>query len=251
MKKIQRWIVMTDIHCPYEDKETLKAVEKLMGDYKFDGYLSLGDFMDFDCISYHNHGKPLLTETRRLLEDYDKANIILDRHQKIIRKKNKDARFVLLEGNHEERVERLIEAQPQLQGLIEVEKNLRLKERGFEFIRSCSVGDDFILGHAHFHHGIYTSDGHSKKHVSTWGTNIFYGHLHDIQSYSMVLRGKDKTIVGQSLGCLCDYNQQYMKGHPSKWQQAVTIFEVLPNGFFSYSVIRIFNHKFVYNGKEY
>lgn len=251
MTSIKRVLVLPDMQVPYHDEKTMNAVEQFMADYTWDEYINLGDFMDFDCISHHNKGKPKNLENKRLEKDYDVANEILDRHQRLIRKRNPKAKFVLLEGNHEYRAERLIEEIPQLDGLINVEKNLRLQERGFKYVKCYSDGEDYVIGNAHFHHGLYTNDLHAKKHVAAWGSNIFYGHLHDIQGYSMVLKGEDKTIVGQSMGCLCRYDQQYMKGRPSRWQQAIGVFEFLPDGMFSYYVLRIFKHRFSFNGKIY
>jgi hypothetical protein len=58
-----------------------------------------------------------------------------------------------------------------------------------------------------------------------------------------VLKGADNTIVGQSLGCLCEYELSFMKGRPSNWQQASAIFQLLPDGYFTYDVRRIFKHR--------
>jgi len=81
---------------------------------------------------------------------------------------------------------------------------------------------------------------------------IFYGHTHDIQLYSKLRAGDDKTIVAQSLGCLCEYRQFYMKGFPNRWQQAFAEFYIREDGFFNYTVTMIFKHKFIGpNGKEY
>ena len=88
--------------------------------------------------------------------------------------------------------------------------------------------------------------------VDYYGVNIFFGHNHDIQGFSKVNRGKNKTLVGQSLGCLCNYEQGYIQGNPTNWQQAFGIFYFFPNGHFTYYIPRIFNHKFISpEGKVY
>ena len=236
---------------PYHDVRTMTAVESFMKTRKFDYYINLGDFMDFDCISHHNKGKLRNVEGKRLLEDYEVGNEILDRHQKILRKKNPDCKFVLLEGNHEYRVERYLDENPQFTGLVEVENALRLKERGFKYVRCYKEGTDYTLGKAHFHHGLYTPQHHAKKHVQNWGHSIFYGHVHDVQCYSLTRRGDQDTIVGQSLGCLCEYEQSYIKVNPTNWQQAFAVFDFFPNGHFTYNVIRVIDHRFIYDGEIY
>ena len=187
-------------------------------------------------------------ENTRIFDDYKVAAEILDRHQAIIRKKNNNARFVFLEGNHEERMERYINANPACEGMLEVPIALELKRRGVEWIPYWSKGTVCKIGKATFIHGRYCTDHHAKKHVQSYGCSVFYGHVHDVQAYSAVTHGA--TLIGQSLGCLC-LPQRYLQGHPDRWQQAVAIFEFLPDGNFQYQVLRIVDHKFSYDNKIY
>ncbi len=230
---------------PYHDKRALAAVEKYMAAYKWDEYVNMGDFLDFDQISSFNEDSLRDLENRRLKADFYTANQILDRHQQIIKEKNRNAKFTLLEGNHEYRMERLINKYPALEGLLEVETRLKLEERGFKYVKCYTKGDLHKIGKAYFHHGLYATSGHAKKHVDSFGVNIFYGHVHDIQQYTKVAFGKNKTLVGQSLGCLCTYEQGYIGKNPKNWQHAFAVFHFQPNGFFNYYIVNIFDGKFV------
>lgn len=248
---IERWVVLPDLQAPYHDKATLAAVEKLMGEYFFHGYLQIGDFLDFDCISSHNKNKLRLVEGKRIHKDYEIAAEILDRHQALIRANNPNAKFVIIEGNHEYRMEAWLDANPAAAGFgMEVPSALEFGRRGITWIPFWSTGKAYRIGKAKFIHGRYTNQYHAAKHAQNYGCNIFYGHTHDIQTYSKEMQGEDNTIVGQSLGCLCR-NQSYMQGRPNKWQQAFAVFEFFPDGFFTYNIIRIFRHRFAYNGKIY
>lgn len=245
-------IVLPDTQIPFHDGPAMRAVEAYLADERWDEWLQVGDFMDFDQISKFNKNAPRKLEGRTIEDDYKVANALLDRHQALVRKNNPKAKFTLLEGNHDLRIEKLIDEQPQLKGTLEVETNLRLKQRGIKWVKCYSKGELYKLGKAYFHHGLYTSQSHAKKMVDNFGTNIFYGHTHDIQSHSKVQWGKNKTLVGQSLGCLCRYDLDYIKDNPSNWQHSVTTFYFLPDGYFSYYVSRIFNGRFVApNGKVY
>ena len=53
---------------------------------------------------------------------------------------------------------------------------------------------------------------------------------HDVQQYSKVLWGKNRTIVGQSLGCLCRYDLSYVGTNPTNWQQAIATFFFAEDG---------------------
>lgn len=248
--KLERWIVLPDIHAPYEDKASLAAVEQLMAELRFDGYLQLGDLIDFECISSHNANNLRAVEGRRIKYEYEAAAKILDRHQALVRANNKDAQFVILEGNHEYRMTRYIDANPAVEGFMEVPSALEFGRRKIRWVPYWSEGKTFKIGKATFIHGRYGGEHHAKKHATKFGCNIFYGHIHDVQAFSLEQLGQDSTLVGQSLGCLC-LPQKYMRGAPDKWQQAFAIFEFFPDGFFSYQVIRIFKNRFAVNGKIY
>lgn len=248
----KRVLVLPDLHVPDQDKMTLRAVERYMGDEHWDEVIQLGDFMDFSFISSHNKGKLLYNEKRRLQDDYDEGNRVLDRWQSLA----KGAKFTILEGNHDFRAQSYIVEHPEAQGLLEVEKNLRLKERGIKWVKSHSKGDIHRIGKANFIHGFYVNEFHAKKHALTYGANIFYGHLHDFQQHSITTNGDNETRVAQSLGCLLNYRPLYLKGFANKWQQGFAVFHFFKNGFFQYFPVMIFGHKFIspegkiYDGKK-
>lgn len=211
---------------------------------RFDEVIYLGDIMDFDQISKFNKGSPL-AESRNINDDYKVAGKILDRHLSIVRKNNRTAKFTLLEGNHEERIERWVSQNPQAKGLVEVDVGLKLGQRGINWVRSWSKGELYKVGKAYFTHGLYTNQYHAQKMVNNFGVNIYYGHTHDHQSFSKIFKGKDKTLEGMSLGCLCEYNQSYMQGRPSNWQQMFGVLMINKDtGYYQMIPIKIFDHSF-------
>lgn len=239
-------LVIPDLQVPYHDERSLNAVEQMMANHKFDEVIQIGDFMDFDCISAHNKDKLREVEGKRLQYDYDEGNKILDRWQKLHKGK-----ITILEGNHEYRIERYLDACPQMEGYIEVPTGLNLKKRKITWVPFWSKGTVYTIGKATFIHGKKTNNFHSKAMAYAYGRNVFYGHTHDIQSYSVETEGDNNTYVGQSLGCLCQYKQKYMRGSPSKWQQCFAVFHFFDDGYFNYEIIRVFKHRFFYAGKTY
>lgn len=250
---IKKWIVLSDMQIPYQDDHALAAVEQYMAAHRWDGYIQIGDFLDFDSISSFNFGKPRALRDRYLSTDFEVANKILDRHQRIVRKRNTKAKFVLLEGNHEERVERYLDQNPQFEGLLDIQKLLHLNERGFKWVRSWSKGETYKVGKATFIHGNYTNTYHPAKMATKYGDNIFYGHTHDMMCHAVANHlNPDKVHVGQSIGCLCIRDLSYMKGQPSNWQQGFMVLFVKPDGTFTYYTPRIFGGAFIGpDGVEY
>lgn len=245
MSKIKRCIVLSDTQIPFHDERALALVERYMAAHTWDIWLQIGDLLDFDSISSFNKGKPRATEGRRIWRDIEIANEFLDRHQKIVRKRNPKAEFIILEGNHEERVERFLDENPTMEGILDIPQLLKFKERKVRWVKAWSKGEVYKIGKASFVHGLYTNQYHAKKMVDAEAGSIFYGHTHDMMCIPRTRRDKTDLQVGQSIGCLCEIEQSYMKGKPSNWQQGFLVMYVLPDGTYTYYTPRIINHKFV------
>jgi len=249
---IYKVLIIPDMHVPSHDVKTLRVVERFMAEHRWDEYVNLGDLMDFDMISRFNAETFRKLEGKRILKEYDEANRILDRHQSIVRANNKQAKFTLLQGNHDFRMEVLIDKAPQFEGMLEVEKNLRLAERGIKWVKSWSEGEMHKIGKLHFAHGMYTTKYHAEKMTANYGINIAYGHTHDVMSYEKTTRGNINPIMAMSLGYLADPSKlTYMRNRPNNWSQAIGVAEVRGNGDFNLYPIRIINHRFSYAGKLY
>jgi hypothetical protein len=121
---------------------------------------------------------------------------------------------------------------------------LDMEQRGVQWVRSWSQGEPYQIGKAHFSHGLYCNIHHAKKTALAFGEPIFYGHTHDIQAYSEVLRGNDKTIMASSMGWLGAV-PPYMRGKPNRWQQAFGEFYFHEDGYFQPVTVPIFKHRFV------
>jgi len=247
-----RVIVTPDCQLPYEDEAAMGAVEQYVRDQKFDQWIDLGDFLDLDFASKHNEGLQESNAGRKFSEDFEYGRKVIDRRLGALRRGNKAAGMVMLEGNHEWRAEAYMDKHPEARGLVDVAKGLELADRGIEWVRCWDAGTLYKIGDAHFTHGNYTTSGHAKKMVESYCVNIFYGHTHDVQQWSKVMHGRGKVVVGQSLGCLCRPDLSYIGNNPKNWQLAFAEFWFLPSGRFHYSVTRIFDNKFVApNGKVY
>lgn len=245
MKDPARWIVLPDMQVPFHDRRTLAAVEAYMDDHRWDGYINLGDFLDFRELSSFERENKRENKIAAIRRSYAAGNMVLDRHVDIVRRKNKSAKMVLIEGNHEFRIESYLDRHPEAEGLVEVPVGLKLKERNIEWVPYWSQGRTYRIGNAYFGHGRYTNDHHAAKHARHYGVCFYYGHLHDIQVYTLVQHGPDKTIEAASLGCLCRYDQKYIQGSPTRWQQAFAVFYFFPDGYYQRFIVRIFKHRFI------
>lgn len=77
-------------------------------------------------------------------------------------------------------------------------------------------------------------------------------NTHTHQSYTCEREGDNNKYEAASLGCLCEYQQDYLRGNPTKWQQGFGVFRFQRGGFFNRYFVAIFGHRFVSpEGKEY
>jgi hypothetical protein len=235
--KPQKYIVIPDLHVPEHNPKSLAAVNQYIFEHApWNGLIYLGDVLDFCCISSHNEKNLRAVEGQRLLHDYKIADEeILKAHLKLIRAKNPAARVIWLQGNHEERIERYINANPPMQGLIEPENVLRLRERRIEWIPFWSEGKVLTIGKCTFLHGRFCSEHHAKAHAIRYGTNsdCFYGHVHDLQCYSNY-----GGHISQCLGCMC-LSPKWLQGRITRWIQCFAEFQFLPDGHYRYTIIRL------------
>ena len=236
-------IALPDIHVPYQDKKSLRAVEQFMSDTQPNYIIYTGDQMDLEMLMKITKNIP---EHTPIHSDYEQFDAIMTRHMKLCPK----AKIVFIEGNHEERVRRLIEKHPTYAGSdIELERYFQFKKRGIEFI---PFGKTFKLGKLYYMHGNYYGIHHAKKTVSAYGRSIIYGHTHDFQAHTMVTPlDVDDAHVAKSIGCLCTRNPNYKKGAPNRWVTGFHIAYFRQGGYFNDHFIKITRGKFIYGGKVY
>lgn len=247
---MKRYLVLPDMQLPYEDKRAVGCALNYAIKQKWDGVVNLGDMMDFNVISSHNHGKPKLVEGERIARDGEYGR----RHLKECRQAvGTKADFWLLKGNHEYRLDRYVEQFPALDGLLDLSTLLDLKGHNVKLINCYPSGDTLKLGHLRFHHGYYTGQNHAKKHLKQFGCNLVYGHCHNVEMASDTQLGRGKAIAAWSLGCLCRYDLPYQHGRPNNWQHAIGEVHIdEKTGNFNVHVIRIFNGRLLgLDGKPY
>lgn len=248
--EIFRLIVMPDTHVPEHDPAALEAFLQFGEWYKPHGIINIGDFMEMEAVS---HWPARDMRPRRLVPHMKQGRNIL---QEIDNRFGKQLVFkYFLVGNHEDWLEQYIVAKvPELfydlddLGLqFGIAELLNLNQLGYTIIplnKILAIGE-----HCHFIHGYYTNKYHASKHLEVFGVNLYYGHLHDVQSISQVsVKGIHEAM---SLGCLRDFNAHFLKGKPNNWSHAFGIFEFRRSGEFTRYVPIMVNGKFSFAGKVF
>jgi predicted phosphodiesterase len=244
-KAFKAFVVVGDHHVPEHDKAAHKAIFNLMDDYKFDGIIEIGDFLDLSCISHWNKGKNRILEGKRLKNDYIAGNAVLDEFDKRL---PAGAEKHFFKGNHELWVDQLIDETPALEGLFDIESALKLKERGYKVY---AYNEIVSFGRLKITHGIYAGANPAKTHVMKTLSNILVGHCHSPEMVLVHSPAKEVSVVGYVNGCLCGMAPEYMKNKPSNWAVGFAILYLFPEGAFDVTLIRMVKSRFVFNGKVY
>lgn len=241
-KMIKKMVILPDVHINTTVPKPYQVVKNFIKLYKPDEIVLLGDYMDVQSLSAWDMDKRKLMEGRRYKKEVEVTNKELD----FLQKHSKNITYI--EGNHENRVERYIEKNPEMEGLLEIKDCLNLDERGIKYVEMNKL---YKVGHCYLTHGLYTNKYHASKHLTSLGCNIIYGHTHRPDISSMIMK-MQKPIMAWGLGCLCDKEPDYLRGRPSNWvdQFAIMEFET-KTGEFTVLPINIVNNKFIYNKKKY
>lgn len=236
-KELTKVVVLPDMHIPEHDERALNCVKSFVDYYKPDVLVYLGDTMEMSSVSHWDNKYPSF-----LKDELNKTREIMSMFNHVKQK-------VFLVGNHENWLEQyLVSHVPEILSVVKdsMEFNMKtlLKLHDYTLV---PYNDVLKIGHAHFVHGLYCQANHAKKHLETFGANVYYGHTHDIQAHSAT------SIYGiheaMSLGCLRKLNAGFLNNKPSNWIHAFGVFEFLKDGQYSRYVPTIINGKFSFNGK--
>lgn len=241
---IKRGIAIPDIHYPEHDKAVINIEKEFVKDFKPHYFLLLGDQMNMDSISFYNSNKPKLVENKRLRKEYKGfQEEILNEFEARISPKCKKYFFI---GNHEFRIERLIEKSPQYEGFIEIKNNLNLKDYSI-----IPFNEVIQIGNIYFAHGIYFNKYFAEKTLRHFQKMMFVGHSHKHQVFTSVspVNSLPKMVVG--LGCSCNLNPSYKLNQPNDWVHQFLYWYQFSDGTFTFYTPIIVNGKCIINNKVY
>lgn len=209
---------MFDLHSPFTFIALLQNILSLCGDIKFDLLLLGGD--SSDCYSISR-----FPTTQNRAEDFHYEVTCTAEILKKLSDANKKATKIFIQGNHEERLQKLMDRflkafrnLPELQ----IEKLLKLEKYGYNYYEHFyKLNHDFIITH-----GRRVCKQSAKFELEDWGMSGASGHVHRFNehknNYNEQLGLKHKQWF--SFGCLADVNQlDYARDFRSKWDNSFGI----------------------------
>jgi hypothetical protein len=243
---------MSKVHCIIPDVQAkagndftyLSYVGKYIAEKKPDVIINIGDFADMPSLSSYDRGKKVF-EGRSYTQDIEAAQeamstLLKPLHDEQIRlrvnkQKQWKPRMVLTLGNHEERINRAINEDRKLDGLISVED---LPYKSWE---------------VHPFLGIVTIDGVNYSHYFTSGVMnrpctsarqmLVKKHQSCVQGHVQTMdiatdyRADGSTITGLFAGCCYEHDEEYLTKQGNNYFRGIHfLYEVNDGSFYHHAI---------------
>lgn len=240
-------LVLPDSHAhPDFDNRRADLAGRLIVDLKPDVVINLGDMFDLASFSGYDKGKARF-HGRAYRKDLDAGLEFDERLWAPLRKSKKKKPFsVFLEGNHEERMKRALDQQPELEGTIGF-KDFELNKNYHEVIEYNGQTPGIIeidgITYAHyFVSGVMGRNVGGEHPAYTLLTKQFQsatcGHIH-ILDYSIRTNATGKRLHGLVAGVFQDYESPWAGEVNSLWSRGLVIKRHVENGNYDFEWVSL------------
>lgn len=223
------------------DYSYLSLIGKFICDKKPDVIVQIGDFADLPSLSSYDVGKKSF-EGRRYKRDIEVAQLAMQTlcipifdmqaKQKVWKEKIYRPEMYLTLGNHEERINRVVESDPKLDGTISI-SDLGYESFGWQvsdFLQPVVV-DSVCYSH-YFTTGVLGRPVTSarqliqKKHMS-----CVMGH-HQLWDMHRDTRADGSAIIGLMVGACYTHNEDYLGPQGNNYSRQIWVLHEVENGDF-------------------
>lgn len=243
-------LVIPDSHAnPLHNNKRFELVGKLILDLKPDVVVNIGDGADMESLCSYDVGKKSY-EGRRYIKDIGASHDANDKLWHYVRKaKKKMPRKVYCIGNHEERINRAVESDAKLEGVLSIE-DLQLEHFGWEVYPFLDIA--MVDGVAYSHYFTSGVMGRAigglhpayslltKRHQSCTA-----GHLHT-RDFAQLTRADGTHLLGMMCGCLVDYHMDYAGPANDLWWSGVVIKYDVEDGMYDHEWVSLERLKRLY-----
>jgi predicted phosphodiesterase len=221
-------IVVGDAHVDeFQELGRFKLLNALIRSTKPDYVVIIGDFLSLNCLSAWDRNKRLTMEGLRYFAEIEAGNTALDLMLDRIPKKTK---VVYVEGNHEDRLPRYLETDPTFYGFAGIEKDLRLADRGIQYV---PYKDVFYIDGVGFTHipingmgkGI-GNPGVAQKALKLFHHSIVFGHTHTLDHAAEHRHGAPHLNQALSVGCFFEHVDEYAKGSKTDYWRGICVLDI-------------------------
>lgn len=238
-----------------DDFKRFKHLGKFIIDKKPDKIIFMGDFLTLNCLSAWDRDKRLRMEGKRYKSEVEAGNRAMDiifyplNELNDRQRKNKERLYrpeiIYLNGNHEDRLERYLEYDPTFKGIVGIEKDLKLKERGIKFVdyREYININGIAFTHVPFNKAkpICGMNITKKASLIMFGSVVF-AHVHSMEQENFKRHGQNDLQQVLTTGCFFEKHEDYVHGRITEYWKGITLLNSWKKGRFDiemYSLDRL------------
>lgn len=242
------WAVMPDSHGSHIDGAAFAAFQADLVALQKTGRLTrligLGDHIDCGGFLAQHHTMGYLAQ----LDESAYADDLgaWESQLNTITEASGGARITLLEGNHEQRLEKWAVQQTignrkdaeLLMQAISPQHRLNYAKRGIDYVRygelreGVPVRGAVRIGKCYFTHGSYCGPSAAQKHAAKFGAPVIYGHTHTPASFfGKTVHGG--THAAWNFGHLSKNAPRFMHNAPDNWSHGYGVVLVSKSGHFT------------------
>ena len=240
-------LIIPDAHAhPLFHNKRADLLGQLMADLKPDVVVNLGDQWDFPSLCSYDKGKKSFWG-RAYAADLEAGLDFSERMWAPIRKLKKKLPYsTFLEGNHEERIKRLLSIQPELEGTVGF-NDLDLKRNYDDIVeyQGSTPGQTSIDGVIYCHYAISGVMGRaiSGEHpgyslLTKKFQSITCGHIHTFDHCTRTT-AEGQRLNGMVAGVFQDYWADYAGEANRIWWRGVVIKRDVENGDYNYETVSL------------
>lgn len=207
-------LVVSDMHVPYQHKDTVAFLRALKKKYKPTRVIFSGDEVDYHAISFHDHDPDLMSAGDELSEAIKQLKPIY----KLFPKAD------ILDSNHGSLVMRKAIASGLSRKFFKSNREILEAPKGWNWHMDLIVPT--ALGKVYFHH---SKGANVKKNSQSLGLSFVQGHHHE--SFEICYWGNPNALLfGMTVGCLVDNKALAMAYNKNNLRRPVIGCAVIVNG---------------------
>ncbi|HET8685398.1 MAG TPA: hypothetical protein VFM18_01890 [Methanosarcina sp.] len=226
----------------------LTYIGRYIVDHKPDKVIQIGDFADMPSLSSYDVGKKSF-EGRRYKADIEATHLAMaallqplqEFNQRARKNKEKQYRpeLWLTLGNHENRIERVVEGDPKLEGTIGLE-DLKYENYGWTVVPYLQpvVLDGIAYCH-YFTSGLMGRPVVSARHlVQKKHQSCVMGHVQNWEMHREV-RADGTPLLGLFVGSCYEHNEDYLGPQGNNYDRGIWMLHEVENGSFQPAYISL------------
>lgn len=242
-------LVIPDVQVkPGQNWDFLRHIGQYIVDKKPDTVICIGDFADMPSLSSYDAGKKSF-EGRRYKHDVMAAQeamahlmaplVAHNRNAIMNHKRRYLPRLIMTLGNHENRINRVVETDPKLDGTLSID-DLKYRDFGWEVIPYLEpiIVDGIAYSHF-FTSGVLGRPVTSarvlvqKKHMS-----CVMGHVQNFEVHTEY-RGDGKRVTGMFAGCCYEHAEDYLGPQGNNHYRGIHMLHEVSDGEFDHMAVSL------------